>query len=377
MRRKYLSLGTGELVAAAVFAVVAISVVMPRLEVPQDSAALWSALAPLLIILVQAGAYWLLARNWVELAPMPTSLAALYRAFRVLDAGVLVAGLVGVLVWLPITVGVALAIVVVWIFGVVEYVNYFVVRLSYPVRRLPFVVGQWRTPRLVQDLNAARFRPPGSRRQRVEPSMACPAQRRPTRRGPASMRAHGCRDRGATRAGVLDDRGNEPHLVRPSREFPTRRGGSCGGRNCRACTPFERSVGPYVAFPPVDVVGLDVGDVLTARGAAAVALAEGEALRPGEEPGGPPEVERDAVAAETAGMSSASAAMRRAVAAEIGWSRPSMRACPMPLTSVSRSRRTTTVVFASGVSVCAQPSVWRASAASASAWICGIVRAVV
>ena len=156
MRRKYLSLGTGELVAAAVFAVVAISVVMPRLEVPQDSAALWSALTPLLIILVQAGAYWLLARNWVERAPMPTSLAALYRAFRVLDAGLLVASLVGVLVWLPDPVGVALAIVVVWIFGVVEYVNYFVVRLSYPIRRLPFVVGQWRTPRLVQDLNAAR-----------------------------------------------------------------------------------------------------------------------------------------------------------------------------------------------------------------------------
>ena len=50
----------------------------------------------------------------------------------------------------------ALAIVVVWVFGVVEYVNYFVVRLSYPVRRLPLVVGQWRTPRLVQDLNSAR-----------------------------------------------------------------------------------------------------------------------------------------------------------------------------------------------------------------------------
>ena len=51
-----------------------------------------------------------------------------------------------------------------------------------------------------------------------------------------------------------------------------------------------------------------------------------------------------------------------------------MRACPSPLTSVSRSTRTTTVVFASGVRVWAQPSVWRASAASASAWICGIDR---
>ena len=155
LRRKYLSLGTGELVAAAVFAAVAVGVVMPRLETRQDSAALWSALAPLLIILVQAGAYWLLARNWVERAPMPTSLAALYRAFRALDAGLLVVGLLGVLAWLPDQVGAALAIVAVWVFGVVEYVNYFVVRLSYPIRRLPFVVGQWRTPRLVQDLNSA------------------------------------------------------------------------------------------------------------------------------------------------------------------------------------------------------------------------------
>ena len=156
MRRKYLSLGTGELVAAAVFAAVAVNVVMPRLETRQDSAALWSALAPLLIILVQAGAYWLLARNWVERAPMPTSLAALYRAFRALDAVFLVAGLLGVLAWLPDQVGVAMVIMVVWVFGIVEYVNYFVVRLSYPIRRFPFVVGQWRTPRLVQDLNSAR-----------------------------------------------------------------------------------------------------------------------------------------------------------------------------------------------------------------------------
>ena len=156
LRRKYLSLGTGELVAAAVFAAVAVGIVMPRLEARQDSAALWSALAPLLIILVQAGAYWLLARNWVERAPMPISLAVLYRAFRALDAGLLVVGLLGVLAWLPDQVGVALAIVVVWVFGVVEYVNYFVVRLSYPVRRLPLVVGQWRTPRLVRDLNSAR-----------------------------------------------------------------------------------------------------------------------------------------------------------------------------------------------------------------------------
>ena len=56
-----------------------------------------------------------------------------------------------------------------------------------------------------------------------------------------------------------------------------------------------------IAFPPGDVVGFDVGDVLTARSAAAVALAEREALRSGEQPGGPSEVERDAVTAEDGG----------------------------------------------------------------------------
>ena len=73
-------------------------------------------------------------------------------------------------------------------------------------------------------------------------------------------------------------------------------------------------------------------------------------------------------------MTSASAASLLAVDAEIGWSRPSMVACPMPSMRVSRFMRTMTVVFASGVDVCAQPSECRASAASASAWSCGIVR---
>lgn len=54
LRRKYLSLGTGEL-AAAVFAAVSVVAVMPRVEIRQDSAALWSALIPLLVLLVQAG----------------------------------------------------------------------------------------------------------------------------------------------------------------------------------------------------------------------------------------------------------------------------------------------------------------------------------
>ena len=41
------------------------------------------------------------------------------------------------------------------LFGVVEYVNYFVVRLAYPVHGWSRRVREWRSPRLVQDLNAA------------------------------------------------------------------------------------------------------------------------------------------------------------------------------------------------------------------------------
>ncbi|MGW6655943.1 hypothetical protein [Rhodococcus sp. NPDC055024] len=156
LRRRYLSLGLGELAAAGVFAAVAVGVVVPRLEGPHDSAALWSALAPLLVVLVQAGVYWLLARGWVEQAPMPARLAALYRAFRVLDIVVLAVGLLGVLIWLPDHFVTAAVIMVVWAFGVVEYVNYFVARLAYPLRRWPFEVGKWRTPQLVRDLHSAR-----------------------------------------------------------------------------------------------------------------------------------------------------------------------------------------------------------------------------
>ncbi|MFF1943367.1 hypothetical protein ACFVWF_14725 [Rhodococcus qingshengii] len=156
LRRRYLSLGLGELAAAAVFAAVAVGVVMPRLEGPKDSAALWSALAPLLVILVQAGVYWLLARGWVEQAPMPARLAALYRVFRVLDVLLLAIALLGVVIWLPDHSGAAVGVVAVWAFGVAEYANYFVARLAYPLRRWPFEVGKLRRPQLVHDLHSAR-----------------------------------------------------------------------------------------------------------------------------------------------------------------------------------------------------------------------------
>lgn len=103
LRRKYLSLGLGELAAAVVFVVVAFTVAIPRLVGADDQAALWSALVPLSVVLVQGGAYWLSARAWVARAPMPTSLATLYRAFRIADVVLLAAGLVGIVPFLRVS----------------------------------------------------------------------------------------------------------------------------------------------------------------------------------------------------------------------------------------------------------------------------------
>lgn len=152
----YASLGMGELAAAATFTAVASLVVAPRLEEPDDVAGMWAALTPLLVILAQAGAYWLLARSWVARSRMPSSVAAAYRILRVANVAVLAAGLLGVLIWLPADGLIAFAVLLVWAFAVVEYLNYFVVRLAYPVLTWPSAVVKWRRPRLVKDLAGAR-----------------------------------------------------------------------------------------------------------------------------------------------------------------------------------------------------------------------------
>ncbi|WP_415971862.1 hypothetical protein [Rhodococcus sp. 077-4] len=161
LRRRYLSLGLGELAAASVFLTIALTMALPRLDHGQDRLALWSALVPLLFVLVQAGAYWLMARSWVERHPMPAPVRAGYRAFRIANIALLGGGLAGVIVWLPDGVAAGVAVVAVWLFGVIEFVNYYVVRLSYPARRWLSTVGQRRTPRLVRDMNAA-ARPPST-----------------------------------------------------------------------------------------------------------------------------------------------------------------------------------------------------------------------
>ncbi|ROR83071.1 hypothetical protein SAMN06295974_3525 [Plantibacter flavus] len=155
LRGRYLSLGLGELFAAVVFTWVASVSVLPLFERPSDALAFWSALAPLLLILVQAGVYWLAARRWVEQGTMPPGLAAAFRGFRVLDAVLLLAGLVGIIAWFPAHPFAAIGIPFVWLLGVTEYVNYFVIRLAYPPSVWFKRIGEWRTPRLMQDVRAA------------------------------------------------------------------------------------------------------------------------------------------------------------------------------------------------------------------------------
>lgn len=157
-RRQYLSLGLGELVAAAVFAGCAAVLIAPRMASSTAVTALWSALVPLLLVLVQAGAYWLLARSWAGGGTMPSTLARLYRVFQIIDPLLLIAGMVGVLVWWPDDPWVAAFVLFVWAFGVIEYLNYFVVRLSYPASEWMAKVRQLRRPRLVKDISLSTAR---------------------------------------------------------------------------------------------------------------------------------------------------------------------------------------------------------------------------
>jgi hypothetical protein len=153
LRDRYRSLGFGELAAAVVFAGVAAFVVAPRMD-GSDRAALCAALIPLLAILVQAGCYWLAARSWVGAAPMPRGLSRIYRAFRITDLVLLSAGLAGVVAWWPAHPGVASLVLAVWLFGVIEWINYFHIRLAYPARRWFSLVGERRTPRLLRDIRS-------------------------------------------------------------------------------------------------------------------------------------------------------------------------------------------------------------------------------
>lgn len=155
LRRVYLNLGLGEIVAAMVFCGAMTWSVVPRLGSGSDRLALWAALVPLVVILVQAGSYWLAARSWIRRGQMPRGLRILYRYLRGGDAVLLAASLVVIIAARPSSAEVLVLALAVWLFGVIEYVNYFFVRLAYPARRWRQEVSRWRTSRLAKDLDSA------------------------------------------------------------------------------------------------------------------------------------------------------------------------------------------------------------------------------
>ncbi|UVI35690.1 hypothetical protein [Brevibacterium spongiae] len=152
LRRRFLSLGLGEIAAAVVFAVVPTA--LPFITSDGAESALWFALSPLLFVLVQGGVYWLIARNSLP-GPIPRAVAHLYRGLRILDPIVLVGSAIGIAVTWPGPSVSAFVVVVVWLFAVAEYVNYFHIRLSYPWAVWAGQVGRWSTPRLLRDLRRA------------------------------------------------------------------------------------------------------------------------------------------------------------------------------------------------------------------------------
>ncbi|MFC5433116.1 hypothetical protein [Microbacterium suwonense] len=151
LRRRFLNLGIGEIVAAVIFCFAMAWAISPIIASDSDRLAVWAALIPLVAILVQAGIYWLAARAWIGRGSMPQTMRTVYRCFRLVDAVLLAASLVAVVAMRPSAAALVLALAV-WLFGVAEYVNYYVVRLAYPFSRWLVEVGHRRTPRLVKDM---------------------------------------------------------------------------------------------------------------------------------------------------------------------------------------------------------------------------------
>ncbi len=154
LRARYLSLGAGELAAAVVFLLIAAHPATRSLG-PAVGILLWCGLGPLLFVLVQGGLYWISARSWVGRGSMPPALSTVYRALRFLNPLLLAVGLGVILARWPDDALVGLVMLVIWAFGVGEYLNYYVVRLAYPIPDWFRLVWSRRTPRLVKDMRAA------------------------------------------------------------------------------------------------------------------------------------------------------------------------------------------------------------------------------
>lgn len=145
IRRRYLTLGLGELAAVVVF-IGAYVVLLPRLgDDTRTSAVMLGLLAYLLL---QGAAYWLPARGWIPGGRMPAPFVALFGGLRWLNVVLLGAVLLVIMPGSAVLLSIGL-----WLFALVEYVNYFWIRLSYPLSEWVDGVRARRPSRLARDLD--------------------------------------------------------------------------------------------------------------------------------------------------------------------------------------------------------------------------------
>ena len=149
LRRRLLNLGSGELAAALVFAW--LSVFAGRDDSP-GRIGLPLATIGLVVVLIEGGCFWLLARRWVPGGRMPRTAARTYLMLRWATPLILVLSAVGLALRWPSLAQVRVLGVIAVAFGVIEYVNYFVLRVSYPVATWWRDVRRLRRPRLIRDV---------------------------------------------------------------------------------------------------------------------------------------------------------------------------------------------------------------------------------
>jgi hypothetical protein len=106
----------------------------------------------LVLVLIEGGCFWLLARSWVPRGRTPRAVARIYLTLRWATPLMLVLSAVGLAMWWPSLPQIRVLGVSAVTFGVIEYVNYFILRVSYPVATWWQDVRRLRQPRLIRDV---------------------------------------------------------------------------------------------------------------------------------------------------------------------------------------------------------------------------------
>lgn len=146
-------MGTGELASAGVFLFIG---VRASLNAEPTNWAVAFATLPLVTILAAAGCYWLLARTWVGISIMPGSIARQFQRFRVAHIFLLLCGSLVLLLLLPRSSPTHVFFCsAALMFAFIEHINYFHVRLAYPIQQWAGEVTRFRTARLRKDLTRA------------------------------------------------------------------------------------------------------------------------------------------------------------------------------------------------------------------------------